>query len=153
MISEYRFAPGLLVRALGLLLAALGLCLLLVAFVVAGLGLSRAVLDVALVATVVAVAGLALTGLLVGRRTVVVRLDDTGYRVRLLRGAGTKQARWRDVEDVVTADVRRTKGVVVRLRDGTTTTVPVAVLDTDPERFVEDVRSHLDRAHGYRRLR
>lgn len=151
--SEYHFAPGLLVRALGLLLACLGLFLLVVAFVVAALDVPRAAMTGALLVALAITAVVAATGLLVARRTSVVRLDETGYRVRLVRGAGAKQARWRDVDDLVTADVRGTRGVVLRLRDGATTTVPVAVLDADPERFVEDLRGHLDRAHGYRRLR
>ncbi|MDX6324955.1 MAG: hypothetical protein QOK15_1309 [Nocardioidaceae bacterium] len=153
VITEYRFARGLVVRALGLLLVGLGLLLLLVAVGGAALGWPRDVLTVVLVVTTAAVVVLALTGLLVRRRVGVVRLDDEGYRVRLLRGAGTMQARWRDVEDVVTADLRGTRGVVVRLRNGTSTSIPVAVLDADPAQFVEDLRGHLDRAHGYRRLR
>ena len=152
MTSEYRPAPGLLLRAFGVLVGAAGVVLVLVALAVALLGWPSGVLTGAVVVGAITVVVLALAGLVV-RRTVVVRLDDAGYRLRLLRGAGTKQARWRDVEDLVTAEVRGTRAVVVRLRDGTTTTVPVAVLDSGAERFVEDVRARLDRAHGYRRLR
>jgi hypothetical protein len=152
VISEYRFAPGLLVRAAGLLLAGLGLLLVLVGLGVATLDWPVTVLTSAILVTAVLVCCLMLGGWAVTRRVCVVRLDDTGYRVRLLRGAGARQARWRDVEDVVAVSVRGTKGVLVRLRNGTATTIPAAVLDTDPEQFVLDVRSHLDRAHGYRRL-
>ena len=34
------------------------------------------------------------------------RLDEDGYRVRLVRGAGVRAARWRDVEDAVAASPR-----------------------------------------------
>jgi hypothetical protein len=91
-------------------------------------------------------------GLLLTRMATVVRLDDAGYRVRLIRGAGVRQARWPDVEDVVTSTVAGERCVVLRLRDGRTTTVPVRVLAGRPEDFVKDLREHLDKGHGYRRI-
>ena len=57
------------------------------------------------------------------------------------------------VEDVVTATVHGHDCVVLRLRDGRTTTVPVAVLDAPRQVFVQDLRTHLDAGHGYRRIR
>ena len=93
------------------------------------------------------------SGLVLTRLTPLVHLDEAGYRVRLLRGAGVRAARWRDVEDVVTATVQGHDCVVLRLRDGRTTTVPVAVLDAPREVFVQDLRTHLDAGHGYRRIR
>ncbi len=63
-----------------------------------------------------------------------------------------KQARWRDVEDVVAATVSGHDVVVLRLRDGRTTSIPVRVLDTRADDFVKDLSAHLDRGHGYRRL-
>ncbi len=89
---------------------------------------------------------------LLSRRTSVVRLDDTGYQVRLVRGAGATEARWTDVEDVVTSTVAGERCVVLRLRDGRTTTVPVRMLEGDPDAFVRDLRVHLDKGHGYRRI-
>jgi hypothetical protein len=83
----------------------------------------------------------------------VLRLDDEGYRVRLVRGAGVTRSRWRDVEDVVTAPLAGHECVVVRLRDGRTTTVPLSVIDRDRAALLADLQQHLDRAHGYRRLR
>jgi hypothetical protein len=41
---------------------------------------------------------------------------------------------------------------VLRLRDGRTTTIPVRLLDTDPDAFVRAVSAYLDRGRGYRRL-
>jgi hypothetical protein len=42
--------------------------------------------------------------------------------------------------------------VVLRLRDGGTTTVPVGVLAVDREQFVRELQEHLQRGHGLRRL-
>jgi hypothetical protein len=150
--SDYRLAAGLLVRGLGLLIASAGLVLVVVGILVGVLGLPHLVLTSAVVVAALLVVGLAVGGLWIQRRVSLVRFDEVGYRVRLVRGVGTKQARWRDIEDVVTARARGTDVVVVRLRNGSTSTVPVAALAVDPTLFVQELRSHLDRAHGYRRL-
>jgi hypothetical protein len=147
--SDYRFAQPLVVRFLGLVLVALGLLTVVAVTLAAALDLPAVVTGVVVaVAVAVVVAGFALT-----RLRPLVRLDEAGYRVGLLRGAGVRAARWRDVEDVVTATVHGHDCVVLRLRDGRTTTVPVAVLDAPRQVFVQDLRSHLDAGHGYRRIR
>ena len=150
MPSDYRFAPPLVVRFLGLVLVGLGLLTVLAVTVVALLDLPVVVVTGVVVAVVLAVVT---TGFVLTRLTPLVHLDDAGYRVRLLRGAGVRAARWRDVEDVVTATVQGHDCVVLRLRDGRTTTIPVAVLDARREVFVQDLRTHLDAGHGYRRIR
>ncbi len=148
--TDYRFSSAILVRSLGTLLALVGLVLLVVGVLVAVLDLPGAVLTVAVVSAVlVVVAG----GLLASRVGSLVHLDETGYQVRWLRGAGVKQARWREVEDVVTASVAGHDCVVLRLRDGRTTTIPVKVLDASPSVFIEDLSGRLDTGRGYRRLR
>ena len=43
--------------------------------------------------------------------------------------------------------------VVLRLRDGRTTALPVDAIEGDPTAFIEALTAHLDRGHGYRRLR
>jgi hypothetical protein len=91
-------------------------------------------------------------GFFLTRRATVVRLDDAGYRVRLVRGAGVKQARWTDVEDVVATTVGGERCVVLRLRNGGTTTIPVRLLGASPDAFVKDLQGHLNRGHGYRRI-
>ncbi len=77
------------------------------------------------------------------RHAYVVRLDRLGYEVRLVRGAGVKRARWADVAEASTADVRGVPCVVLSLRDGRTTTVPVGVLAGDRDEFVTRVRTLL----------
>ena len=150
MPSDYRFAQPLVVRLLGLVLVGLGLLTVLAVTLATLLRLPAVVVTVVVVLVVGSVVA---TGLVLTRLTPLVRLDDAGYRVRLLRGAGVRAARWRDVEDVVTATVHGHDCVVLRLRDGRTTTVPVAVLDAPREVFVQDLRTHLDAGHGYRRIR
>jgi hypothetical protein len=148
--SDYRFATALVVRAMGGLLALLGLLLVLVGVLVTTLDVPIGLLTTAVVlAVLVVVVG----GFLLTRLTPLVHFDETGYRVRWLRGAGVKQARWKEVEDVVTATVSGHDCVVLRLRDGRTTTIPVKVLDTTPTTFIEDLSRRLDAGHGYRRLR
>ncbi len=150
MSSRYHFRRALVLRFMGAALVMLGLALLGLSAVVLVLDLPLAILTVALLAVVALVVG---GGWVLVRLAPLVRLDDVGYRVRLLRGAGVNQARWRDVEDVITARVAGQDCVVLRLRNGGTTTIPVAVLDGGRDRLVADLRGHLDRAHGYRRLR
>jgi hypothetical protein len=148
-VTDYRFSTPLLVRSMGAALALVGVLLLVVGLLVSVLDLPVAVLTGALVlAVLVVVVG----GFLLTRATALVHFDEAGYRVRLLRGAGVKQARWREVEDVVTATVSGHDCVVLRLRDGRTTTIPVKVLDASPQAFIDDLRRRLDAGHGYRRL-
>ncbi len=147
--SVYRFSRALLVRFLGVLLVALGLLVVLAAALVLVAGVPAAVLTVAVVLAVVLLLAAVVW---VMRATTLVRLEEDGYEVRLLRGAGVRRARWRDVEDVVTARVSGHDCVVLRLKDGRTTSIPVRILDADGGVFVKDLAAHLDRGHGYRRL-
>jgi hypothetical protein len=146
---EYGLAPAFRARLWGTALLVVGALLLLVAAVVAVADLPRAVVTVPIVG---AVAGLLVLGVLLLRRWYVVRLDDTGYRVRFVRGVGRTQARWIDVEDLTTAFVSRSTCVVLRLRDGSTSTVPVNVIEGDREEFVDELKRRLDAGHGFRRL-
>jgi len=149
--STYRFATPFVVRLLGLGLVLVGVLVLLLAGVVLAASLPATVLTVGLVVAVVA-AVLVLAGVAALRRRVVVRLDEGGYRVRSVRGAGVREARWKDVEDVTAPTLRSQRCVVLRLRDGRTTTIPVDVLAGRPDAFVRDLQQHLDAGHGYRRL-
>ena len=146
---DYPLARGVRVRLLGALVAALGLVVLVVTLVLAAARPPAVVtLSVAAGVLLVAVAG----AVVQGRRLYVVRLDDTGYRVRLVRGVGRARARWTDVEDLTTAVTAGTQCVVLRLRDGDVSTVPVNLIEGDREAFVEELHRRLDVAHGYRRL-
>jgi len=146
----YRFSPALVVRSLGALLVLLGVVVVVVAVLVSAVDLPGAVLTVTVVVAAVTVV---VAAVLLRRVVPLVRFDDEGFRLRFLRGAGVKQARWREVEDAVTAEIGGQQCIVLRLRDGRTSTIPVAVLDVAPAAFVADLRARLDAGHGYRRLR
>lgn len=151
MSSSYRFAAPFIVRMAGVGLVAVGVLVLALAGLVAALSLPDAVLSTGLVVAVV-LCLVVLASLAVLRRRDVVRLDETGYRVRSVRGAGVRQAPWKDVEDVTAPTVEGQRCVVLRLRDGRTTTIPVDVLAGSADAFVRDLQQHLNRGHGYRRL-
>lgn len=147
---ELALAPALRARLLGTGLVAIGAVVLL-AMLVGWLtdvptGAVGGVLVLALV-------GVVTLGLLVGVRHWVVRLDETGYRVRVLRTAEAKSARWTDVLDLQTAQVSGTRCLVLRLRDGRTTALPVDAIEGGSTALAEALTAHLDRGHGYRRLR
>ena len=136
MSSSYRFSGPFVVRLMGLCLVLGGLLVVLLAVLVAFTALPGLVLLLA----VVAVLGATLLVVLLARRGTVVSFDGTGYRVRFVRGAGVHRATWTQVEDVATTTVAGQKCVVLQLRDGRTTTVPVGVLAGRPDAFVDDLR-------------
>lgn len=147
--SDYRLSPPLAARLLGASLVLWGLLVLLVTIVVV---LFQAPVELVSVVGVLCLLGVGATGFLLTQRAYVVRLGEDGYNVRFVRGAGVKQARWLDVEDVVTTTVAGARCVVLRLRDGRTTTIPVDVLAGDREEFVRTLQRLLDGGHGLRRL-
>lgn len=151
MTSSYRFAAPFIVRMTGVGLVAVGVLVLVLAGLVAALSLPEAVLSAGLLVAVV-LCLVVLAGLAALRRRDVVRLDETGYRVRYVRGAGVRQAPWKDVEDVTAPTVEGQRCVVLRLRDGRTTTMPVDVLAGSADAFVRDLQQHLEDGHGYRPL-
>lgn len=73
----------------------------------------------------------------------IVRLDDAGYRVRLVRGAGVRSASWSQVTDLAATEPKGIPCLELTLIDGGVTVIPVEVLDGDREQFVRDVRAHL----------
>ena len=139
----YRLAPSIVVRTTGGVLVVLAVTVIVLSVVSAAAGWGFGV--------VAAVASLGLLATAVGaywasRWAYVVRLDRLGYEVRLVRGAGVRRARWADVAEASTADVRGLACLVLALRDGRTTTVPVAVLAADRDEFANRVRALLRRA-------
>jgi hypothetical protein len=149
-VSDYRFAQSLLVRSMGALLTAIGVLVFVVALLVALVGLPAIVLTLTVATGLIAVVGAAVW---LSRFGTIVRFDPDGYQVRVLRGAGVRTARWSEVEDSVTSTSAGRDCVVLRLRDGRTTTVPVDVLDASPQDFVDDLRRRLNKGRGYRKLR
>ena len=147
---DFALAPALRARLLGSGLVAVGVVVVLGVLLTWLAGLPTAFVT-GLIA--LAVVGVAALGLLVGLRHWVLRLDEHGYRVRGLRTAEARSARWTDVLDVQTATVSGQRCVVLRLRDGRTTALPVAAIEGSDTDLTESITAHLDRGHGYRRLR
>lgn len=147
--QDIRLAPAVAARLLGTAVVVLGV-LAVVLFAGAWLLDVSAAVPVLVVAVLLFALGAA--GLFLLTRAYVVRLTADGYRVRFVRGAGATRARWVDVEDAVTTYVADEPCVVLRLKDGGSTTIPVAFLAGDRERFVELVHEHLMRGRGLRRL-
>ena len=109
--SSYRLAAAVRLRLLGTVLAVLGGLVLVVGLLVALLDVPDTAFTVALT---VSIALLLLSGYGLLRAAPLVSLDEVGYRVRYLRGAGVVAARWREVQDVVTATVHGDDCVVLR---------------------------------------
>jgi len=147
---DFALAPALRARLLGSGLVAVGVVVVLGVLLSWLAGLPT-VFVTGLVA--LAVVGVGVLSLLVGLRHWVLRLDEDGYRVRGLRTTEARSARWTDVLDVQTATVSGQRCVVLRLRDGRTTALPVAAIEGSDADLTASITAHLDRGHGYRRLR
>jgi hypothetical protein len=147
--SDYRLAPALAARLVGLLLVVLAVVLFAATALVAVLDLTP---DLLVLLAVLGLVGVFGAGYVLTRRVSVVRLDEAGYRVRLIRGAGVAAAPWTDVEDAATSTPRGVAVVVLTLTDGRTTTIPVAALAADREEFVRDLQGHLQHGQGLRPL-
>ena len=147
--SDYRLSPQLAARLMGISLVLLGVLVFLLTVLIDVLGLPTELVFAAFVLGLLAVGGI---GFWLTRRAYVVRLGEAGYRVRFVRGAGVTRARWKDVEDAVTSTVADDAVIVLRLRDGRTTTIPVGMLAGDREQFVRDLQQHLQDGHGIRPL-
>ncbi|MGH3361915.1 MAG: hypothetical protein ACRDOM_05600 [Nocardioides sp.] len=145
MSSDYRLSPALAARLVGLALMGIAVLVFAATLVV---GATDAPPWILLLVAVSGVVIVGVAGYVVTRRIAVVHLDERGYRVRLVRGAGVTSAGWAEVEDVVTAERQGSPCLVLRLRDGRTTTIPVELLAADRDEFVRDLRRHLRGRRG-----
>jgi hypothetical protein len=147
--TVYRLAPAVAARLLGAVLCVVAALILLSTLAIAVIDLHTAFLLVPVILVV---------ALLVGvwwawrQKGWIARLTAEGYRVQWVRGVGAASGRWADVEDAVTTTAADSPVVVLRLRDGRTTTIPVEMLAVDREAFVRDVQQHLQRGHGLKKL-
>lgn len=145
----YRLNPSFAARFVGVALVGTAVLMFVATALVAAFQLSGDLLLVLLVVSLVAVFVL---GWRLRARSFVLRCDRDGYRVGLVRGAGVTAARWTDVADAVTATPRGIPCVVLHLKDGGTTTIPVQALAIDREEFVRELQGHLQRGQGLRPL-
>ncbi len=145
---ELALAPALRLRLLGTGLVAIGVV---VALGVLLMWLVDAATALVTGLVVLGGVGVLVLGLLLGLRHWVVRLDQHGYRVRGLRPR-VRAARWTDVLDLQAVNATGNRCVVLRLRDGRTTVLPVDAIEGGPVRLTELLTEHLQRSHGFRRL-
>ena len=148
-VTVHRLAPAIAARLLGVVLCAVAVLILLSTVAIAVVDLHTVFLLVPVAVTVLV---LVLVWWTWRTKGWVARLTAEGYRIQWVRGVGTASGRWKDVEDAVTTTVADAPVVVLRLRDGRTTTIPVEVLATDREEFVRDLQQHLRRGQGHRPL-
>ena len=145
MPTVYRLAPAVAARLLGVILCAVAVLVLLSTLAIAVLDLHTVFLLVPVVLTLAVLVGSWWTW---RQKGWIARFTDEGYRIQWVRGVGAASGRWKDVEDAVTTTVADSPVVVLRLRDGRTTTIPVEMLAVDREAFVRVVQAHLQRGHG-----
>jgi hypothetical protein len=86
------------------------------------------------------------------RRVPVLSVDQDGYEVRLIRGAGTRAATWRAVADLVTGEVNQLPVVVIQLNGGGRTVLPVDLFDVDRDELVVQLRELAQQSQRLRRL-
>lgn len=146
---DYRMHPALAARFVGAGLVALALVMFGGTALVAVAGWSG---DLLLVPLVLGVVGVITLGWWLRSRAYVLRADAEGYHVRLVRGAGVRDAAWRDVESAATSSPRGIPCLVLHLSGGGTTTIPVQAVAIDREQLVREVQRRLDAGRGLRRL-
>ena len=142
--SVHRLAPAFTARLVGLAFLLLALTTFAVTALVLAVGWPPDLIVAVLVLELAAV--FAAAGWL-RSRAYVVRLDDEGYSVRLVRGAGVKDGRWSEVSEAVAARPHDVPCLVLRRTDGTTTSIPVGLLATDKDAFAREVGARLSAAH------
>ena len=144
-VTVHRLAPAIAARLLGVVLCAVAVLILLSTVAIAVLDLHTVYLLVPVAVTVLV---LVLVWWTWRTKGWVARLTAEGYRVQWVRGVGTASGRWKDVEDAVATTIADAPVVVLRLKDGRTTTIPVEMLAIDRDDFVREVQQHLQRGHG-----
>lgn len=142
-VTDYRLAPAFAARLVGLGLVLLALLLLLYAVAAFAWGLPADVIVVLVVVGLAAVLGGASW---LRSRAYVVRLTESDYRVRFVRGVGAAEGRWDEVCEAATAYPRGVACLVLERHDGSTTSIPVEMLAIDRDLFAADVRRRLQAA-------
>lgn len=148
VLSDYRLAAPRMARIVGGVMVLSALVIFAVTLVTAVL---RGPLAVVFAAALLCVIGLVVLAAWL-RSVPVVRFTAEGYRVRLVRGAGVAEAGWDQVSEAATTHRAGEACIVLKLKDGATTTIPVSLLEGDREEFVRDLQGRLDAGQGLRPL-
>lgn len=141
--TDYRMSPALAVATLGRGLLALG-GLVVVVTVVAAIGRTGPLPTLVVAALGALVLAIRSWWLLRGW---ALRLTDEAYAVRGLRGVGVRRAAWAEVQSASAVEVSGTPCLVLRLRDGRSTALPVRALAGDREVVAGDVQRRLRDSH------
>ncbi|HEY3529845.1 MAG TPA: hypothetical protein VGK78_11910 [Nocardioides sp.] len=143
-VTTYRLAPALGLRLVGRSLVTLAAVVVLATLVGVLTGAGWVLAGTVTVVGLVLVAGWAWYLLC---RAWAVRLSDRRYDVRLLGGVGAPHAAWSQVEEVVAATLGGSPCLVLRLRDGRMTRLPMTAVAGDADAFAHDVRRRVRDAH------
>ena len=143
--KTYALTTALRTRLMAVGLIVIALVLLAATVVVSLLNINDVVMLVVVVLVPVTIAVLAS---LLSKRFYVLRLDAIGYQTRFVGGVGARRARWVDVLDLGVVTIDGARCAQFRLRDGQITTIPVDVLQTDPEELVREFQRRLRAATG-----
>lgn len=143
-VARYRLAPALGARLVGRSLVTLAVLVVFATLVGDLTGLGWRLAGWLAAVGIVLVVGWSYYLL---RRAWAVRLTDTGYAVRLLSGVGAGGASWAEVEEVLAASPAGRPCLVLRLRDGRATRLPMAAIAADRDVFARDVRRRVRDAH------
>ena len=143
--TTYRLAPPLALRMVGRSLVSLAVLVAVATVAGAILGGGWVVAGMVTLAGLLAVA---VWAWYLFRVAPAVRLAADGYAVRLLHGVGATSASWLQVEEVVAASPSGQPCLVLRLRDGRSTRLPMAALAADPDLVAVDVRRRVRDAHS-----
>ena len=138
-----RLAPAVTARLVGLAFVVLALSTFAMTAIVLAAGWAPDLIVLVLAVELLLVFGAAAW---LRSRAYVVRLDDEGYSVRLVRGAGVKNGRWSEVTEAVAAHPHEIACLVLKRSDDTTTSIPVGMLAMDGDEFAREVGARLARA-------
>lgn len=116
-------------------------------------GLATAAFWVLAAIGVVLLAGIVRAVVQIVRQPTVLRLDAAGYRVGRQSGStGVRRAAWSEVERVRRDQVDGRECVVLQLRTGGSTQIPVRSIAAPRQEWLAELDTRLNRAHGQRRL-
>jgi hypothetical protein len=146
----YALTPALRARLMATALVVIALGLLAASVAVSLLNVNDVVILVLVVMVPVVIACVAS---LLSKRFYVLRVDAIGYRTRFVGSVGARRARWVDVLDLGVVTIENARCAQFRLRDGRITTIPVDLLQTDPDELVREFQRRLTAATGRAKTR
>ena len=152
-LTFYRLAAPVAARIIGAAVIALAVLVFVATAIV---GIAGGAIDWVVLVAILGVVAVLVLGWWLRSKAYVVRATSQGYAVRLVRGAGVREARWSDVAELATTTRHGVPCLVLRLKSGGTTTIPVSILSIDREEFVRQVQARLSasvRAAAGRRAR